>query len=63
MAMRHETQRIAEVIELCGKQPAPERSSQAMAAAAGTGRSEKSVSAPSDATSLAKPPLLSGPKV
>jgi hypothetical protein len=26
MAMQHETQRIAEVIELCGKQPAPERS-------------------------------------
>ncbi len=63
MAMQHETQRIAEVIELCGKQPAPERSSQAMAAAAGTGNSEKSVSAPTDATSTSKPPLLSGLKV
>ena len=63
MAMQHETQRIAEVIELCGKQPAPERSSQAMAAAAGTGSSDKSVSVPTDATSPAKPPLLSGAKV
>lgn len=63
MAMQHETQRIAEVIELCGKQPVPERSSQAMAAAAGTGSSEKSVSAPANATSTAKPALLSGPKV
>jgi hypothetical protein len=62
MAMQHETQRIAEVIELCGKQPAPERSTQAMAAAAGTGSSEKSVSAPTDATTT-KPSLLSGPKV
>ena len=63
MAMQHETQRIAEVIELCGKQPAPERSSQAMAAAAGAGSSEKSVSTPTDATSTTKPSLLSGPKV
>jgi hypothetical protein len=63
MAMQHETQRIAEVIELCGKQPAPERSSQAMAAAAGTGSSEKSVSAPTDATSATKPSSLSGSKV
>ena len=63
MAMQHETQRITEVIELCGKQPAPERSSHAMAAAAGTGSSEQSVSAPRDATSTTKPPLLSGPKV
>jgi hypothetical protein len=63
MAMQHETQRIADVIELCGKQPAPERSSQAMAAAAGTGSSEKSPSAPTDASSTSKPPLLSGPKV
>ena len=50
MAMQHETQRIAEVIELCGKQPAPERS-QAMAAGAGTGSPEKSVSTPTDAKS------------
>lgn len=63
MAMQHETQRISEVIELCGKQPAPERSSQAMAAAAGTGSSEKSGSVPTDAMSTTKPPsLLSGPK-
>ena len=61
MAMQHETQRIAQVIELC-KQPAPERSSHAMAAAAGTGSSEKSVSAPTDATGNSKPALLSAPK-
>ena len=63
MAMQHETQRIAEVIELCGKQPAPERSSHAMAAAAGTASSQKSVSAPPDTTSPTKPPLPGGPKV
>jgi hypothetical protein len=63
MAMQHETQRITEVIELCGKQPAPERSGHTMAAAAGTGSSEKSVSTPRDATSSTKPPVLSGPKV
>jgi hypothetical protein len=63
MAMQHETQRITEVIELCSKQPGPERSSHAMAAAAGAGGSEKSVSAPTDATSPAKPSLLNGPKV
>jgi len=62
MAMQHETQRIAEVIELYGKESAPERSSQAMAAA-GTGSSEKPVSVPTDATSTAKPSLPSGPKV
>jgi hypothetical protein len=62
MAMQHETLRIAEVIELCAKQPAPERSSQAMAAAAGAGSSEKSVSAPTDATGNSKPALLSAPK-
>jgi hypothetical protein len=60
MAMQHETQRIAEVIELCGKQPAPERSSHAMAAAAGTGSSEKSVSSPTDAIGNSKPALLEG---
>lgn len=62
MAMQHETQRIAEVIELCGKESAAERSSQAMAAAAGTGSSEKSVSAHTTATSATKPSLLSGVK-
>jgi ClpP class serine protease len=39
MAMQHETQRIAEVIELCGKQPAPK--ANAMAAAAGAQGAEK----------------------
>lgn len=58
MVMQHETQRITEVIELCGKQPAPERSSHAMAAAAGAGSSEKSVSTPRDATSTTKPRSL-----
>jgi hypothetical protein len=62
MAMQHETQRIAEVIELCGKQPAPERSNNAMAAAAATGSSEKLVPAPADA-STTRPTLLGGPKV
>ena len=34
MAMQHETQRITEVIKLCGKQPAPAVKGNAMAAAA-----------------------------
>lgn len=53
--MRHSA--FAEVIELCGKQPALGRSSQAMAAAAGTGSLEKPVSAPTDATSATKTSL------
>lgn len=63
MSMQHETQRIGEVIELCGKQPVPERSSNAMAAAAGAGSSEKLVPAPADASSGTRPTLPSGPKV
>jgi len=34
-AMQHETKRITEVIDLCGKQPAPAREGNALAAAAG----------------------------
>lgn len=49
MAMQHETQRIAEVIELCGKQPAATPKGNAMAAAAGTQGTEKPETAPSHA--------------
>ena len=50
MAMQHETQRIAEVIELCGTQPTPERTSNAMAAVAGAqGVSDKSGPVSTDA--------------
>jgi len=35
MAKQHESQRISEVIELCGKQPAPAAGTEAMAATAG----------------------------
>jgi hypothetical protein len=42
MAMQHETQRIGEVIELCGKQSAPPAVEKATAAAAGAQASEKS---------------------
>jgi hypothetical protein len=64
MAMQHETQRIAEVIDLCGKQPAPAQSSRAMAAAAGAGSSEKSEPAPADVshTTPARPTVLGGTK-
>ena len=64
MAMQHETQRIAEVIELCGKQPVPESSSNVMAAAAGAGSSGKSESAPAEAVPAAppRPKLLGGTK-
>ncbi len=41
-AMQHESQRIADVIELCSKQPVPARPVSAMAAAAGTQKSDKS---------------------
>ena len=41
MAMQHETQRITEVIELCGKQPASPPKASAMAAAAGAQSPEK----------------------
>ena len=40
-AMQHESQRIADVIELCGRQPVPARAATAMAAAAGAQKSEK----------------------
>ena len=65
MAMQHETQRIAEVIDLCGKQPAPENSSNAMAAAAAAGCPEKAEPTPADAsrTTALRPTLLSGTKV
>lgn len=65
MAMQHETQRIAEVIELCGKQPLPESSSNVMAAAAAAGSPGKSESAPAEAAPAAspRPKLLSGTKV
>lgn len=41
MAMQHESQRIADVIELCGKQPAPAKAATALAAAAGAHGTEK----------------------
>jgi hypothetical protein len=63
MAMQHETQRIAEVIELCGKQPAPERSSNAMAVAAAAGSSEKMIPAPDGTSVTTRPTPLSGTKV
>lgn len=49
MAMQHETQRIAEVIELCGRQPAAAPKGNAMAVAAGTQGTEKPETAPSHA--------------
>jgi hypothetical protein len=45
MAMQHETQRIAEVIELCGKQSAPAPGEKSMAVAAGAQSSGKSEAA------------------
>jgi hypothetical protein len=54
MAMQHETQRIAEVIELCGKQPEPASKPKAMAAAAGAQSVEKSES-PSISTESSSP--------
>jgi hypothetical protein len=53
-AMQSESQRIAEVIELCGKQPAPQTAS-AMAAAAGAGASDKTESVSADAARTATP--------
>jgi hypothetical protein len=55
---QHETQRIAEVIELCGKQPAPERSSNAMAAGAAAGNSEKMIRHPPVPQAPRGPPRL-----
>ena len=54
-AMHHETQRIREVIELCGKQAAPVKAANAMATAAGAQASAKSEAAPADAA-VSKPP-------
>jgi len=58
MAMQHETHRIAEVIELCGKQPVPAQKASAMAAAAGTEKTETAPAQP--ATSSQVRPTLSG---
>jgi len=41
MAMQHESQRIADVVELCGKQPAPARPATALAVAAGSHGAEQ----------------------
>jgi len=49
MAMQHETQRIADVIDLCNKQPAPVRSGNALAAAPGSQAAMKSESVSGDA--------------
>lgn len=60
-AMQHETQRIGEVIELCGKQPAAETSASAMAAGAGVqgaGKAEATSTNP-PATANVRPTLLS----
>lgn len=59
MAMQHESQRIADVIELCGKQTAT-RPGNALAAAAGAaGSAEKSSSASVDSAQALRPSLLS----
>ena len=65
MAMQHETQRIAEVIELCGKQPSSEQSSNSMAAVAGAGSPAKSEAAPVGASCPAplRPTPPNGTKV
>jgi hypothetical protein len=62
MAMQHETQRIAEVLELCGKQPAEARNANALAAAAGAQGVTKPQSASADAGRPAppRPTLLGG---
>lgn len=60
MAMQHETQRIAEVIELCGKQPAPAPKGSAMSAAAGAQGAEKPEAAPQPGGAAPVRPTLSG---
>jgi len=60
MAMQHETQRIAEVIELCGKQPVPAPKGSAMAAAAGTQGAEKPEARPQPMGSAPARSTLSG---
>ena len=61
MAMQHETHRIAEVIELCGKQPEPAPKAKAVAATTGPQSGEKS-EGPSPTTGSSSPvrPTLSG---
>lgn len=51
MAKQHESQRISEVIELCGKQPAQPAGSEAMAATAGAGAGQTSGTSLRTATS------------
>jgi hypothetical protein len=60
MAMQHESQRIAEVIELCGKQPAPAPKVSAMAAAVGARGAEKPEAAPQHGGTAAMRPASSG---
>ena len=60
MSMQHETQRIAEVIELCGKQTPPAPKSTAMAAAAGARSTEKPEAAGQPVGSAPVRPTLSG---
>lgn len=54
MAMQHETQRIAEVIELCAKQPAAAPKENVMAAAAGSQKAD-TPSAPAGISSPVRP--------
>jgi len=51
MAKQHESQRISEVIELCGKQPAQPAGDEAMAATAGAGAGQTSGNSLRTATS------------
>ncbi len=53
MAMQHETRRIADVIDLCGKHPAPERGNAVAAAAAAARSSKPPLPAPAHASSTA----------
>ncbi|HYM77343.1 MAG TPA: hypothetical protein VE377_15315 [Candidatus Dormibacteraeota bacterium] len=59
MAMQHESQRISEVIELCGKQPAPQPAN-AVAAAAGAGDKSKPASTDAARSTVARPGGLVG---
>jgi hypothetical protein len=58
MAMQHESQRIAEVIELCAKQPVPARPANSLAAAAGAQASDKSSTTTAEAPKPPRPNLL-----
>ena len=57
MAMQHEPQRIAEVIELCGKHPAPVAKANAVGAAAGAHGEKSSSAAPSGTASTGRSPM------